>query len=89
MEETMVLFDKEMTNSIKKHGEWDDYSVKRMFDAIELENKEVLKAFFKWDNSSSHRLSVELLQVAVCCIKMSNQIRRRYERSDGMANIQG
>lgn len=80
MEETMFLFDKEMTRSINKHGDWDNYVTKQMFDKIEDEFKECIDAYFKNDNSSDHRLSIELLQVAVCCCKMSRQIRRRYEK---------
>lgn len=75
----MQLFDKEMTNSMKKHGDWSNYSTKQMFDKIEDEFKEVVDAHFKNDHETPHRLSIELLQVAVCCVKMSNQIRRRHE----------
>jgi hypothetical protein len=79
MEETMRLFDKEFTNSMKKHGTWDDYPTKKMFDKIEDELQEVIKAYFLNDHTSEHRLSIELLQVAVCCVKMSYQIKRRHE----------
>lgn len=75
----MKLFNEEMTKSIKKHGKWDDYSTKSMFDKIEDEFAECVNALLKNDHKSVHRLSVELLQVAVCCCKMSRQIRKRNE----------
>ena len=79
MEKTLSLLQNEINHSFEKHGKWDNLPVKKMFDLIEDEFKEVTSAFFKNDNTSNHRLSVELLQVSVCCIKMSEQIRKRYE----------
>ena len=76
---TRALLLNELDLSLKKHGDWTGYSSKQMLDAIEDEFKEVLDAYLKNDHVSKHRLSVELLQVAVCCIKMSRQVRLRNE----------
>lgn len=77
MEEIMRLFQNTLNASIEKHGFWDDYTLKQMWDVIEDERQEVLDAELLEDYYGEHGVMTELLQLAVTCVKMANQLNKR------------
>jgi len=78
MKPTLIKLHAKIKNSISKHGEWDDYDLRKMWVKVQDEIKEVLIAEEAGDLHSEHGVASELLDVAVCCVKMSMQITRRH-----------
>ena len=77
MDVTLSLLQNELNYSIEKHGSWDGYTLRDMWQKVEDERLEVIEAELVQDYTGEHGVARELLQMAVTCIKMSDQVRRR------------
>ena len=93
MKDTVAKFYSELKRSIEKHGNWDDYTLKQMWEKINDERQEVLDAEELEDYYGDHGVTIELLQMAVTCVKMSHQLIKRElkeaanEQPDGSSQL--
>ena len=71
----------EVQASIYKHGDWSDYPVDKMFEAIDGERVELGIARDGMDITGQHGMVREAIQSAACLVKLIIQLEARNGKS--------
>ena len=66
----------EMDASTIKHGDWSEYTTRRMLDVLIDEMQELTLAVAMNDVHGEHGMVKEAIQVAACAVKMIVQLER-------------
>lgn len=77
MKSTVGILSEKLKASINKHGLWDNYTERDMWVKIQDELQEVIDAWRLEDYDTEHGVASELLDTAVCCVKMAHQLIQR------------
>lgn len=64
----------EVSDSIRKHGDWSDYDVDRMAKAVYGELMEMGEAELRKDVTGPHGMIREAIQTCACLVKMIAQM---------------